>query len=67
MPRTQSARKSLPLAIPLLIGQIRRFGIYGILYEVIGIEDANTVQIRVIETGEETSYPVTKLLLDPSD
>lgn len=51
MPRTQSARKSLPLAIPLLIGQIRRFGIYGILYEVIGIEDANTVQIRVIETG----------------
>ena len=67
MPRTQSARKTLPVPAPALIGQVRRFGKNGILYEVIAIEDADTVKIRVIETGEETGYDLADLMLDPSD
>jgi Family of unknown function (DUF5397) len=67
MPRNQTARKTSPPPAPVRIGEIRRFGVYGILYEVTGVANADTVHIRVIETGEETTYPVAKLLLDPTD
>jgi hypothetical protein len=48
-----------------LVGQARRFGAHGVLYEVIEIVSPNKARIRVIETGEETSYPIIKLRKDP--
>ena len=47
------------------VGSIRRFGKFGVLYEVLRIINATTALIRVIETGEETTYPLADLLLDP--
>lgn len=48
-----------------LIGSIRRFGKNGILYEILGDADKDTVRIRVIETGEETNYPKSHTARDP--
>ena len=67
MSRPQTARKSPPAQIVPVIGEVRRFGMFGVLYEVIGIEDAANVLIRVIETGEITTYPAAKVLADPRE
>lgn len=56
-----------PRQPPVLIGEVRRFGAYGILYEVIGIVNADTVRIRVLDTNEELSYALAKTLNDPRD
>lgn len=50
-----------------LVGSIRRFGKNGVLYEVLHDADEKTVRIRVIETGEETSYPKSHALQDPME
>jgi len=50
-----------------LVGTFRTFGQYGVLYEVVAIEqDApEMAQIVVVETGEKTRYPVQQLMGDP--
>ena len=50
-----------------LVGQVRRFGQYGVLYEVIGIASIAEAVIHVITTGEETTYPIAHILNDPLD
>lgn len=51
-----------------LVGSFRTFGEYGVLYEVVGIEEdaSDMAQIVVVETGEKVSYPVQQLLCDPA-
>jgi hypothetical protein len=62
-----ASRHQVPVSQPPtgLIGQVRRFGVHGVLYEVLGIISSDKARIRVIETGEETSYPISKLRKDP--
>jgi len=55
---------STPLS---LLGHVRRFGPYGVLYEVVKILDERRALIRVIDTGEETPYSLDKILADPTD
>jgi hypothetical protein len=50
-----------------LVGHVRRFGSYGVLYEIVRILDDRRALIRVIDTGEETPYLLEKILADPSD
>ena len=50
-----------------LIGSVRRFGPHGVLYEVIKILDDQRALIRVIETGEETPYALSKITVDPAN
>ena len=63
----------LPILPPnSLIGAFRRFGPYGPAYEVIGEGASGTAEgtlmkIRVLETGEETEYPLSDILADPED
>jgi hypothetical protein len=53
-----------------LVGSIRRFGLEGPAYQVLGvapaISDARArMRIRVLESGEELDYPVEDLVADP--
>ena len=53
-----------------LMGEVRRFGIVGPLYEVIGwspsvVGQQTSVRIRLIESGEDADYPIEALLADP--
>ena len=50
-----------------LVGQVRRFGTYGVLYEILERVDDAKFKIRVLDTGEELAYPLTKIVLDPRD
>ena len=55
-----------------LVGTVRRFGLVGPPYEVIGPAPVSTggeprMRIRLIESGEETDYALTQLLADPSE
>jgi hypothetical protein len=52
---------------PALVGTVRRFGPHGVLYEVLRFVDDKHALIRVIDTGEETSYPVDMIIADPTD
>jgi hypothetical protein len=49
------------------LGWVRRFGPAGVPYEVIRVLSRDEVCIRVITTGEETTYAVSDLLSDPED
>ena len=44
--------------------QFKRFGPFGLAYQVLR-QDSRTARIKVIETGEELDYPVSKLQQDP--
>ncbi|MFZ1110406.1 MAG: hypothetical protein WAN43_18920 [Rhodomicrobium sp.] len=46
-------------------GEIRRFGLDGVLYEIAAEPRGERVRIRVLDTGEETFYPLAKALADP--
>ena len=48
-----------------LVGRVRRFGPHGVLYEVVKILDDRRALIRVIDTGEEMPYALTKISADP--
>lgn len=48
-------------------GSIRRFGAAGVLYEVLREVDEKFALIRVIETGEETKYPLSAIENDPTE
>ena len=50
-----------------LVGQVRRFGPLGVIYEIIGIVSPSEALIRVITTGEEAAYPIAHILSDPVD
>ena len=55
-----------------VVGSWRRFGMVGPVYQVIG-EGSPTpngdrlMRIRVVETGEEDDYSLTKVLDDPRE
>lgn len=50
-----------------LVGRVRRFGPHGVLYEVVSILDDQRALIRVIDTGEETPYALSKAFADPAN
>ena len=50
---------------PTLIGTIHRFGADGILYEVRNQMNEHTALIRVLDTGEEVTYPIASVRADP--
>jgi hypothetical protein len=50
-----------------LVGLVRRFGPRGEPYEVLAVQSRDEVKIRVIPTGEETTYPIRDFLTDPED
>ncbi len=47
------------------IGQVRRFGRDGVLYEILGFLGTGDVKIRVLDTGEVLNYPVAAVEDDP--
>jgi hypothetical protein len=50
-----------------MIGTVHRFGENGVLYEVVRIIDNSSAIIRVLDTGEETVYPIADVQQDPTD
>ncbi len=50
-----------------LVGTIRRFGKNGVLYEVLRQVDDTSVIIHVLDTNEETLYPLADALQDPNE
>jgi len=48
-----------------IIGSYRRFGDMGVVYQVIELLDDANVKIHVLETEEETAYPLACVLADP--
>ena len=50
-----------------IIGSYRRFGEVGTVYQIIDKLDNDTVKIHVLETEEETSYPIKFALKDPQE
>ena len=56
----------------VLVGSIRRFGLEGPSYQVIGPAPAGAdgrarMHVRVLESGEELDYPVEDLAADPCE
>lgn len=52
---------------PMRVGAVRRFGAYGVLYEIVRPIDEGSFLVRVLDTGEEVAYPRDKILSDPRD
>jgi Family of unknown function (DUF5397) len=52
---------------PTITGSVHRFGKNGVLYEVLRQLNDTSARIRVIETGEETTYPIADILRDPTE
>ena len=55
-----------------LIGSLRRFGLVGPAYEVVGPAPASPtgearMRIRLVESGEDVEYPLAAILSDPSE
>jgi hypothetical protein len=50
-----------------VVGSVRRFGPHGVLYEVLKILDDQRALIRVMDTGEETPYALSKISADPAN
>jgi hypothetical protein len=52
-----------------IIGSIRRFGVMGVPYQVLSLldDDPQSVLIRVLETEEETAYPLALVMDDPRE
>jgi hypothetical protein len=56
----------------VLVGSLRRFGLVGPPYEVLGpaapgVRGEPRMRIRLLESGEETTYAVEQILVDPSE
>jgi hypothetical protein len=62
--RTGLKPKAAP-ASQIQPGEIRRFGADGVFYEIAGESMGERVRIRVLDTGEETLYPLAKALAGP--
>jgi len=56
-----------PASRAAAIGSIHRFGPHGVLYEVVKILDEQRALIRVLDTGEETPYALSKISTDPAN
>ncbi|MBD5655360.1 MAG: DUF5397 family protein [Candidatus Eremiobacteraeota bacterium] len=59
--------KSQPLPDEL-VGTFRTIGTIGPVYEIVGRQapdDLTLAPIRVLESGEETDYPIADILQDP--
>jgi hypothetical protein len=52
---------------PTITGSVHRFGKSGVLNEVLKTVNETSALIRVIETGEETTYPIADVLRDPTE
>ena len=50
-----------------LVGTVRRFGTFGVLYEIVRRINDTSMWIKVLDTGEELAYPTAKIQLDPRD
>ena len=50
-----------------ITGSVHRFGKNGVLYEVLEQLNDSSPRIRVIETGEEATYPIADILRDPTE
>ena len=61
------ARPVEGLPVGKVVGEIRRFGAFGILYIVIGQAGVHELRIRVLDTGEELDYTIAEFLKDPED
>jgi hypothetical protein len=48
-------------------GSVHRFGKNGVLYEVVREVDDKSVMIRVLDTNEETLYPLADVRKDPTN
>lgn len=56
----------------ILIGSVRRFGLVGPPYEVLGPSAPSKtgepqMRILLIESGEEVDYPLSEVVSDPVD
>ncbi len=49
------------------VGAVHRFGTNGVLYEVLREVDDRSVLIRVLDTNEETLYPIADVRNDPTN
>ena len=63
---------SIQIDADLFHGTWRRFGADGPVYEIIGLgrntaDDARTMRIRLVKTGEELDYRLSELLDDPKE
>ena len=50
-----------------IIGSYRRFGNEGVVYQILDAVDEDTLKIRVLETEEETEYPLENAIKDPTE
>ena len=55
-----------------LVGTVRRFGLVGPAYEIIGVGLASAngdpqMRIHLLESGETIDYPVSAILTDPAE
>ena len=48
-------------------GAVHRFGKNGVLYQVLREVDDRSVMIRVLDTNEETLYPIADVRKDPTN
>ncbi|MBM3261751.1 hypothetical protein FJY93_05075 [Candidatus Kaiserbacteria bacterium] len=62
-----TAMVALSAREPSIEGSVHRFGRDGVLYEVLRKVDDHVALIRVIETGEETKYPIADIVSDPTE
>jgi hypothetical protein len=62
MPRKTKKRDFQPGQI---VGELRQFGPFGPVYEVVRLESEEEAWIRVFHTGEELSYSIKEILADP--
>jgi Family of unknown function (DUF5397) len=58
--RTNSAQE-----VKKLVGEFKRFGPHGPVYEIVRIVSEQDVYIRVFTSGEELEYPISEMLEDP--
>ena len=62
---TESAVQDKDTRMDDLVGTFHTFGPYGVAYEVVAVEDAEHVRIRVVETGETIRYRIAEVRQDP--
>jgi hypothetical protein len=65
-----ASRSKTVVDMSTLVGSIRRFGLEGPPYQVLGIATGSAdararMRVRVLESGEELDYPVEDLIADP--
>jgi Family of unknown function (DUF5397) len=70
--RAREAETADVVDMGVLAGSIRRFGLEGPPYEVVGpaatgADGRARMRVRVLESGEELDYPVEDLAADPCE